>query len=266
MKLAELFEAAVKPIVIQQRIDVEHTLAFIEKHCKDALWMLEHDRPIWRGDSGFKGEKIPFVVDPEQSERASENTSNYYTLLIDNNPYNEQIGMPKRSKSLICSTVSSTSRGYGTLFAVIPFDGVKIGCVNNRDMWFTKFVVFEKERGIESLNYRFINFMDDDFESIKRTSKKLASGDEELLRTIIDEFGLEDEKLIKEIKTDFLGYLQRAYSYKNTGHTVATSATLDKEEDQEVWIGGKCLLIPVDAWGPLYRAAARARSLDNSRV
>lgn len=260
MKLQELFEAAVagKPLKIDQ-ISVEKAIGLLNKYCKDALWMLERNAPIWRGQSAPSSDFA--VVDPKKSERRSENTANFYTELLDYNPYNTKIGLPKRRFSIICSTSSSTAADFsptGDPLAVIPFDAVKIGCTGHSDLWSTRIQIFDMSLLIEDWNGVFSQFMDHDtIEEFMSVSKRLAAGDAKLLNKVKDAFELDGDGFDEELTTDFLGYLFKCYSPEQTKFKVATSATIQTGGDQEVWVGGKCMLIKHEVWEQMVKAFKR---------
>lgn len=73
------------------------------------------------------------LVNPSSSTRTSANTSNHYTLLIDNSPRWKDY--PKRSKSIICSSDFYRAEEFGIPYIVIPFDGAKIGVCPEFDFW-----------------------------------------------------------------------------------------------------------------------------------
>ena len=100
-------------------------------NCKQYKW---EEQLVYRGIESINMETAWFT-DPSKSERKSRNTSNFYTLWIDNSK--KWSTYPKRSKSLICSTSLSTASefGDGDSFMVIPFDGAKIGVCPSYDMW-----------------------------------------------------------------------------------------------------------------------------------
>jgi hypothetical protein len=89
---------------------------------------------MWRGsEHDFAALKI---IEPSKHERVSANTSNVYTLLIDNlRSWSEY---PKRSRSIICSTSAFNAAGYGVHnppHQVFPEDGAKIGVAPRSDIW-----------------------------------------------------------------------------------------------------------------------------------
>jgi hypothetical protein len=102
--------------------------AFIHKHCKKSLF----STPIWRGTGGG-GESDAFFIQPYKFQRESRNTSNHYSLLIDNSP--EWTKYPKRSKSVICTLDHNTASHYGTAYRMFPVDGSRIGVCPSQDFW-----------------------------------------------------------------------------------------------------------------------------------
>ena len=90
---------------------------------------------IYRGLDIIQGDF--YMVDPTKGhERESRNTTNHYTLLMDN--LKAWSKYPKRGKSIICSTDVSKAKGYGysgNTFRVFPYDNAKIGLAPERDIW-----------------------------------------------------------------------------------------------------------------------------------
>lgn len=115
-----------------QEIDIETWIKLAKENCMDAIGTaLKHDGEIWRGDYN-KG--IFFKGDASVSTRRSRNTSNYYTLWMDN--HSSWSKFPKRSKSFICCTDKSYADGYGSnLKLILPYNGVKIGVCSGDDLW-----------------------------------------------------------------------------------------------------------------------------------
>lgn len=119
MKLHELLEAAVGKLPTFDKLEIEEAIHLLNKHCKNALWMLEENKSIYRGD--VSNEKNSFTtIDTNLTTRKSQNTSNYYTMILDNHP--EMKDFPKRSKSLICSTSLDDARVYsGAVITMLLF-------------------------------------------------------------------------------------------------------------------------------------------------
>lgn len=261
-----LSEAAVANKPDYKSVEVEHAIAILNTYCKNALWMLIEDRPIYRGDpdtgphkalskSGFA------AVDTTATERKSQNTSNWYTLILDNHP--DRKGFPLRSRCFIASTDKNRARdytGWGSkshnLIRVIPADDAKIGLVNQEDMWDTRVKLFGSTGDIESWNNCFGELLGAkvSFESLVGFDKLLKAGDDAALKKFRKVFSL-GEQTAKEIAAKgFLNEVMKAYSAESTGHQAVNTATMPHKYSGEVWVGGKVVMITPKMWEQL-RAA-----------
>lgn len=161
----------------KHRVDVplERAEEIAKEKCTDALDHL--GAPLVRGFSA-KGEA--YMVKGEFGGRSSANTSNHYTVTMDE-LFVEQ-GYPARQKSVIFANFANVSHAadYGTLYAMLPFDGIAIGVCPEMDVWDTevrlgsKIWTFEKWNemleGYGVLDYSFedqVNYIEEvlaDFE------------------------------------------------------------------------------------------------------
>ena len=120
-------------------MDLDAAIKIINTKCKDAFWMIHSNTPFYRGDPNVPNdvEELGFAIaDPSKTERKSANTTNYYTVILDNIP--SMAEYPKRSKSFICTTSHLKARDFArqsTPYIIIPFDNVDIGVVNSGDLW-----------------------------------------------------------------------------------------------------------------------------------
>jgi hypothetical protein len=227
----------------RQDISIEQAQELLQAHCSDALKHL--DKPLWRG---FSGKEDAYLVQGELGGRGSANTTNHYTVLMDH--FLTPLGYPKRSASIIMANNENlrAASSYGEIYAVFPYDGVKIGVCEDEDIWFTKFTIgaathaqkidawndFFDDAGIPDHSYQ------DLVQGIKETIENKEDEYYSLMRNV---FGFDPAK-IEEI-------LKEAYSPKNLGLHLATSADIQKYEDRdrELWIGGKCIALhKKDVW------------------
>lgn len=88
---------------------------------------------IFRGTSSNKN-RLPIEIRNNPIDRISANTSNEFTLIVDN-VISSWKNFPKRSESFICSTSKSTAESYGHAHLVFPLKNTKIGICSNSDMW-----------------------------------------------------------------------------------------------------------------------------------
>jgi len=116
----------------------------LKRFCKDFDW---NDMPIYKVFDNL--EQPYYITNPQAIDRVSRNTANYYTIIFDNSPYRKDFS--KRSKSLICSTKSSTAGNYGDVYRVIPFDGAKIAVCPQNDFW-DSFSSYNNDDGIYDLD------------------------------------------------------------------------------------------------------------------
>ena len=171
MLLYELVEDAVgkEPRYYSQKVDT--AINILNTYCKNALWMLYENKPIYRGDSVYLFNSAFACVDTTKTLRKSTNTTNYYTIILDNIP--SRAGFPKRSRSFIATTDSDYANDYrhdapdwrdkdAGLYILVPFDKTKIGVVNASDMWHTQIKLFGRSDSIEELNrcFRDMGYLD----------------------------------------------------------------------------------------------------------
>ena len=236
-----------------EKFDLEKAVELFREHCKDAVKMVSLDAPIYRGTS--REMTGAFLVDPSKTERISQNTSNYYTMLFDNNPDNSKF--PKRGRSFICSTKRYISRGYGQLYALIPFDGVAIGEVHETDFWNLKVNVLGNKVGVETLNSLFSQMnLDATPESFKNVTSDSLSvthfrkyGSEVIFRKY-------DEENVDEFLDNFYENCLDLYNGEKLGLSVATTKNVKINEEQEVWVGGKCLMFDFEKTWQAFRMLA----------
>lgn len=255
-----LLEAAVSKTPQYVKVDAEKAIALLNAHCKNALWMLEENAPIYRGDTQVKFPNSGFmVVDTEATERKSENTTNFYTIILDNHP--DRKNFPKRSRSFIASTDKDYASGYATWpqepYVIIPADDAKIGFVNNEDAWDTPIKLFGESSTIDRFNTKFDYMLKlrrspviNDFYEF---DKLLKNSNPEALKSFKTEFDLSNGE-VKAFKDHFLDNIWKAYSAKSTGHTAHTTATMPHKSRSEVWVGGKVVLIKMNVWDKMRQA------------
>lgn len=245
-------------------VDVEQANALLNQFCRNALWMLEENRPIYRGDpdnaphnamrkSGFA------AVDTTATERASQNTSNWYTVILDSHPNRKDF--PLRSRSFIASMSLNRADNYtGWMKAeepmiIIPSDDAKIGLVGRDDMWDTVITLFGERRDIEGFNSLFSKMAGKkaSMSALEDFQKLLVSGDRSALTRFKNAFYLSEEEA-KHFAPIFLQEIRKAYSAESTEHRAVTTATMPHKYVGEVWVGGKVVLISASMWNKLREA------------
>jgi hypothetical protein len=164
--------------------------------------------------------------------RRSANTSNHYTVILDHAL--SPLGFPKRSASIIAANWENRHRAehYGTMYAILPFDGVKIGICPGDDMFETEIRIAGRNQFISDWNNEFdyLDVRDTSFTTLISDLKELKEDDSQpaWLKRI-------DEDAIEEI-------IKSAYA-KPFKLTTTKEASYNDGGRHEVWIGGKCIAI-----------------------
>jgi hypothetical protein len=242
-------EASITPIK-STPIDLQEAIEVIKKNCSDSLWMFESKTPIWKGEKqqdSILGKDGVAIIDTTKSERKSQNTSNWYTLIIDNNP--EYKNYPKRSQSLICTNKIGTARRYGPPMAVIPFNDAKIGIVNDPDIWRKSITMGDEEMSLVQANGYFsmlkkFGLSDTDWQSFIDFDKKLKT-DKKFREEVKNSVSVEGNPL-EDLLDDFVNKVRKMYG--DLGFELLTPKQYEKRptakhEIEERWIGGKVLCL-----------------------
>ena len=130
-------EAAVGEDIKPKVLSLEEAVDTVITHCRSNRGLYVK-RAFYKGfkEDILKGGENYAIVDTRLTKRKSQNTPNFYTMILDD--LAKENGFPLRSKSLVGSTSDSDADGYAGpygLFAMIPFDDAKVGFVNDTDMW-----------------------------------------------------------------------------------------------------------------------------------
>jgi len=219
-------------------VDVDEKSAFkiFEKNCNiNSLKYNIHRGMHYEGDF--------YMIDPTKSLRISRNTSNFYTLLIDNLPSWSKY--PKRSKSIICTTEYRLSQDYGHSYTVLPFKDAKIGICPAGDLWdvdngtvlnindFINDTFWEADIKFDEKRENFEDLYNKLMEAEGVLSKEIIATS--FFKTMNMKFN-EGNSIIDNIK-DVLEPNKLGFEY-STGNTYR-----DTHDSNEVWIEGRSLLI-----------------------
>jgi len=238
-------EASVTPIK-STPIDLQEAIKVIKKNCSDSLWMFESKTPIWRGEKqqdSILGKNGVAIINTTKSERKSQNTSNWYTLIIDNSP--KYKNYPKRSQSLICTNTIETAKAFGSPMAIIPFNDAKIGVVNASDIWDKSIVLGDKRTYISDVNDYFdmlkeFGLSDTNWQSFIDFDKKLKT-DKKFRNSV--EKNVEGTP-IESLLDDFVNKVLKMY---DLGFELLTPKQYEKRpttsRETEMWIGGEVVCL-----------------------
>lgn len=197
----------------------------IKTECSDAYNAYMNDRTvIYRGCSQVQKY---LEANPQNGQRKSANTTNYYTVALSQLPAFKDY--PPRDRSLICSTSKSYAeefvRQYSGVYAVFPVNGTKIGMINDGDMWDTYLDFCGETLTIERVNYRLRNY----FSGI-------------CLPTVTEQLEREKELNLGTLYRDYISSLDPkvlGFSVKDTSSFYKQSAELESE----VWFSGKAYMV-----------------------
>lgn len=121
-----LTEGRTHPINYNQAVD------WARENCPQYLHnKKQNDYAIYRGSKS--SQRIVFGDPSQFNPRVSANTSNEYTLLIDN--LSNWSAYPKRGWSFICTTFLPDASDYGTPFLACPNDNAIVGVAPKSDLW-----------------------------------------------------------------------------------------------------------------------------------
>jgi hypothetical protein len=240
-------EASVTPIK-STPIDLQEAIKVIKKNCSDSLWMFKSKTSIWRGENdlnSFLGKDGVAIVDITKSERKSQNTSNWYTLIIDNHPRYKEY--PKRNQSLICTNKIATTGPFGSPMAIIPFNNAKIGVVNAPDIWDKSVVFGGKRTYISDINDYFdilkkFGLSDTNWQSFIDFDKKLKT--DKKFRDSVEKSVSVEGKPLESLLDDFVNKVRKMYD--DLGFELLTPKQYGEnppEKNTELWIGGKVLCL-----------------------
>jgi len=225
-------------------ISPEEAFEGIRSHCKNALNSYKKDKMVYRG---VYMDQPTYLIKPGEHTRKSANTANTYTLLIDNSK--KWVKYPKRSKSIICSTKSSNSSGYGSLFVVFPKDGYKFGVCSSFDMWesFSSKIKtslhsfnYSIDRLIESLSIEFDIHNMEKYEDLKLMCKKIdmvlqntQERNTRVFRWLFD----------YDMYGNFMDLLESLFDPEDNGFKVVNDIKELPNVDHEVWTDSDSYLV-----------------------
>ncbi len=230
-------------------ISQEKAFETIKTKCDQAWQAYQNRKQMFRGIS--QGMEYLFIDPKSGKPRKSANTSNYYTLLIDNSPLWKKY--PKRSESIICTNSYMYASNYGDVYEIFPYDNSKIGISPERDFWFS----FENSLGHgNSMNY--FNFWidkwtayydiimkDKNINEFKKTLEKLENelkGDTRhmgVMDKMVNRWRIKKESLID----NFNKLLDPKPNHFEVVTNMNDIPTKDNHNGQELWTDGKSVMI-----------------------
>lgn len=221
-------------------ISKDEILEIFKTNCKNSDIKI----PLWRG---MRGSEPAFILEGQKGSRQSINNSNHYTIAIDHFLKKKGSDIPLRSKSIVAGShdMIDDVKNFGPdIYAIFPFDNVKIGVVPEYDLWGIKFEINDYLVTLNKLNglYNDAGITDEDYFSFNRELKKYVEEhkddkSDKLVRYFIDEDHV--DSTLREIYETEMGF--RFVDSRQVKHIDAN----------EVWIGGKCLAIKLEVYNEI---------------
>jgi len=165
---------------------------------------------------------------------------NYVTLLVDHILPSWK-DYPKRSKSLICSTIDGRTFYGSTTYVIFPYDKGKIGESTRRDWWISfpnlKASIPNLNYALEKIsNYIGIPLSETDPKKLERLLQKVDYDD------VINATPLHVSTLTNFRTGSFLEFLDDLLSPRNNNFKLKKSGQ-NLLKNVEVWTDSKCVLV-----------------------
>lgn len=251
----------------KKEIDVVEAVKLIKKHCGD----IDIEKPLFRG---MRKVKDAYVMEGQKGARVSRDTTNHYTLIIDDILKNQYSHAPLRSKSLICTNTLSYAKNYGTgVYAIFPYNDVEIGKCEYHDIWSSR-ITFDREvngtlvdmneflseiiyrpKSYDDIVVAFTKVLEDDSNEGKKDAKGKFY---EIFKGAWEDWG-HDEEWVDVDKADVVrGVFELHYDPEHAlGMKFGTYKELEidelVDEEHEFWFGGKCVAIEYEVYKKLLK-------------
>jgi hypothetical protein len=229
-----------KPTSMLEAID------FIQTNCSEILNVYKtSDSRIYRGIP-MSGDKKQFLyADSTIKKRLSQNTRNYYTLVMDNSKNWKDF--PKRSESFICATTKSRADSYGKVYLVFPVDGTKIAVCPDSDMWFSG----RDGSNLSDFNDDIDNIADEfemrlDETNYEKFKKQLGELSVKLRKSGYDRIYIDDyvERVLKKHNSDL--YASFEYMLDPTAFHLYTTKNYAPKLGKECWFSGQAIFVAAE--------------------
>jgi len=231
-------------------ISEERAIDLLKANCSDALKHI--DTPLIRASK--RSSEQAYIMHGELGERQSAwSRSNFYTITLDE--VNGPQGYPLRSKSVIFGNWANWESmdhyaKAGGMYALFPYDGVKIGVTPKWDLWegpAFKIGHGTRRRQLNGWNnfFRALHLDDSSYEAFVSSIETAIKNEDEWAdeHEIKDEDKDELDELVEMFDNGKVDeQLHRAYDAKNQDFDlVDTHLIYDISGTHECWTSGKCI-------------------------
>ncbi len=223
-----------KFLLLEKSRNIEITLDDVKDKLK-SIYTKDEILPIFRGTHNCFDYSY---VNPKLYNRRSANTSNYYTLFMDNSELWKEY--PKRSQSLVCTTSFNRADFTSNVYILIPLDKqTKFGICKKSDLWnsFTYLLSKVKTSNIfdmDDFNSKFssLNISDKSYEEMIKDLSKIDND------TLVDKFKLIDSKIFD--LNDLLDPIKNEFELKEYSNLKSIT-----NQNREIWTDSDCILIHI---------------------
>lgn len=244
--------------VIGKDFTDEDLVKYVKEKCSDFIG--NKNRPtIYRGSRTSSNDIT--LLTPENSTRVSANTNNAYTVVLDKVLPSQ---FPRRSKSIICTTSFKTASEYGEVNVLFPCNGSKIGDTSHDDIWHVFYYEsYSLQKFATAIEFVAQNVEDVDIfniENIYQVAQIILQGflNDDLTKPLecfvdgFDEEKIHDDDFDAEELEDFIiDKLKEYFDPDNLAFDAYTPSNLEDSKDDELWIGGNIISIPLKRWGKI---------------
>lgn len=237
-------------MVIDNDRNEDELAEFIKEKC-GAFLKNSHRPTIYRGSRSEQNRS--YILSPSRTNRVSANTNNAYTVI-----FSETLGgdYPTRNKSIICTTSKKTAEAYGHVNVLFPCDNSKIGDTCHDDIWNVR---YDGEHTIKEFADAIEHNAHIDIDNITNIhqvvsiilysyfsdhSKEFYSLFDGLDEIEYDEDGGNDE----EYEDIILKNIKEVFDPENLGFESYKPSTLQHSTDDELWIGGDIISVPLSVY------------------
>jgi len=234
-----------------KNLSLDEAVVIVKKNCMKAYNAYKNESSqIFRGidESSYSCG----YIDPKKGVRRSANTTNHYTLIMDNS--SKWTKYPKRSQSIICSSSQRSAGSYGTLYMVLPYDKARIGVCPEGDIWYSfgKTLKYTMNTFNENVKKIFIKaevssyqITDSSIKFLKNACKEFDS--KMTHHSIIKKFINSETEWLKDYKGNLWDLFEQVLDpNKNGFKLIKPGDNLPKEK--EVWTDGSSILIKENMW------------------
>lgn len=221
----------------KKEISRDEAINFLKENCNN----MDFKNPVWRGMDSTNPKDF-YLIEGQLGERRSANTSNHYTLILDEQIKKLGTDYPLRSKSIICGTDGNKNyaSNFGDLYAIFPFNDIKIGICPQEDIWHTD-TIFE-DLGTYELLIGALSLSDIPDKTYKEMVNYIENNEQELFEEFEEEGHTELADYLFKKSGDIQRKLKELFNIESFKFVTNKDKAISNGT-HECWISGKCIAI-----------------------